>query len=107
MSRHAKSLANALEVLSCSEYKQYIEEIYLYGSCARGEQKYSSDVDLFIKVKEDTPQKVLLDMRRQVMPEDEKLPEVELKFSSTDNFSSSSQFNTNIKTEGKLLWRRM
>ena len=107
MSRHAKSLAYALDVLNLDKYKQYIDEIYLYGSCARMKQKYSSDVDLFLKVRKDTPQKVLLEMRRDVISIEEGLPEVEIKFSSTETFSSSSQFNDNIKMEGKLLWRRM
>ena len=29
-----------------------IKTIYLYGSCARGEEKYSSDVDLFLELME-------------------------------------------------------
>ena len=39
----------ALKVIQSSCIKPYIQSIYLYGSCARGEEKYSSDVDLFLE----------------------------------------------------------
>jgi predicted nucleotidyltransferase len=100
-------LVYALNVLKQDKFKKHIKAIYLYGSCARGDQTVRSDVDLFIKVFEDTPQKTLLSMRKEVMSGDLSLPEVELKFSRNDNFSSSEQFNQNIEREGKLLWERM
>lgn len=107
MNKHAEALKYALQVLNNERYKKYIKAIYLYGSCARGEQKATSDVDLFLKVDIDTPQKVLLSMRNDVMPEDEFLPEVELKFSKSDQFSSCNQFSKNIERDGKLLWERV
>ena len=42
----------ALKVIQSSCIKPYIQSIYLYGSCARGEEKYSSDVDLFLELSE-------------------------------------------------------
>lgn len=38
----------ALRTIQSSCIRPYIKTIYLYGSCARGEEKYSSDVDLFL-----------------------------------------------------------
>ena len=105
--KHAEALVYALNVLKQDRFKKYIKAIYLYGSCARGDQMIQSDVDLFIKVKGDTPQKILLSMRKEVISGDLSLPEVELKFSRNDSFSSSEQFNQNIEREGKLLWQRM
>ena len=88
------------------EFSEYIKEIYLYGSCARGEQKFSSDVDLFVRVQENTPTRVLRKMRIEAMPDDDNLPEVDLKFTSGENFSQSYRFNENIKKEGKLIWKK-
>ena len=45
----------ALKVIQSSCIKPYIQSIYLYGSCARGEEKYSSDVDLFLELSESFP----------------------------------------------------
>ena len=46
--RQRNAAEYALKVIQSSCIKPYIQSIYLYGSCARGEEKYSSDVDLFL-----------------------------------------------------------
>ncbi len=33
-------------------------------------------------------------------------PEVDLKFTSGEEFSQSYRFNENIKKEGKLIWKK-
>ncbi len=48
MGRHLKAMQSALQFLTKEPYQKYIEEVYLYGSCAKGNQKYDSDVDLFV-----------------------------------------------------------
>ena len=50
--RHQKALEYALEYLNHSVFKQYINNVILYGSCARGEENYRSDVDLLIEFDE-------------------------------------------------------
>ena len=105
LSRHRMSMDQAIKKL-VEEFSEYIKEIYLYGSCARGEQKFSSDVDLFVRVKENTPSRVLRKMRIEAMPDEENLPEVDLKFTSGESFSQSYRFNENIKKEGKLIWKK-
>lgn len=101
--RHEQSLLHALDILKQECYKKYIRAIYLYGSCARGEQKYHSDVDLFLD--DDVPDGVVREMRSEVVPH-YTLPEVELKTSKSDEFSSSYHFNKNIERDGRLLWER-
>ena len=46
--RQRNAAEYALRAIQSSCIKPYIKTIYLYGSCARGEEKYSSDVDLFL-----------------------------------------------------------
>ena len=100
--RHAKSLNYALSVLKQDKYKKYLKTIYLYGSCARKQQTYNSDVDLFIQG--DIPHELILKLKTEVTPKDYTLPEVELKFA--DEVLSSRQFKENIEKDGVLLWKK-
>lgn len=104
-SRHRISMNQAVKKLQ-EEFSGYIKEIYLYGSCARGEQKFGSDVDLLVKVEKDTSPRILRKMRVEVMPEQLDLPDVELKFFIGPEFSESYRFNENIKKEGRLIWKK-
>lgn len=104
--RHQQSLEYALRVLTGERFGPHIEAIYLYGSCARGQQKYNSDVDLLVKVAESTSPRLMRKMCAEATPDAAELPPVELKFSAGQEFSSSRQFNENIKREGKLIWEQ-
>lgn len=106
MGRHSKSLAYALRKLSEDRYKQYIYAIYLYGSCARGDFKHDSDVDLFLVLEPGVPRALIREMKWAVTPDDLELPAVELKTGTLGDFSNSRQFDENIRNEGKLLWKR-
>lgn len=105
MTRHAESLRHALNVLSQPEYKKYIRAVYLYRSCARQEQKFDSDVDLFLFLDDEMPDELIREMRMAVIPH-YSLPEVEIKFSKTETFSSSRQFNRHLERDGRLIWER-
>lgn len=106
MTRHEKSLQYALSVLTSERYRAYLDAIYLYGSCARGDQKYTSDVDLLLKLRKNVPADILRSMRVEATPDDWELPEVELKYFLGERFSQSEQFDRNLREEGKLLWVR-
>lgn len=106
MTRHEKSLQYALSVLTSERYRAYLDAIYLYGSCARGDQKYTSDVDLLLKLRKNVPADILRSMRVEATPDDWELPEVELKYFLGEQFSQSEQFDRNLREEGKVLWVR-
>lgn len=106
MNRHERSLKYALSVLTSERYESYLDAIYLYGSCARGDQKYTSDVDLLLKLRKNVPASVLRSMRVEATPDDWELPEVELKYFMGERFNSSEQFDRNLREEGKLIWAR-
>lgn len=99
---HAESLAYAIKALK--PYKPYIRAIYLYGSCARHEQKSSSDVDLFLYVTPDASPKLMREIRANISPDNISLPEVDVHFSMDNEFSGCRVFNNNLKKEAKLLW---
>jgi len=101
---HAKSLAYAIRALK--PYKPYIKAIYLYGSCARCEQKSSSDVDLFLFMTAETSPEIMREIRANLSPGDTSLPEVDVHFSTNEEFSGCKTFNNNLKKEAKLIWEK-
>lgn len=105
MDRHVEALLYALDVLKREENKKYIQAIYLYGSCARCEQRYSSDVDILLIVK-DMPRKRCIQLKSEIVPEDYTLPVVDLKICE-EGIKFSKTFYDNFKKDGKLLWERV
>lgn len=77
--RHEQSIDLALKILCNEPFVQYIEAIYLYGSCARGEQRYDSDVDILVQYNEKFTPQIGREMRISAMPDNMKIPEGELK----------------------------
>lgn len=104
--RHEKAMNLAIQELKQCKGFIYVKKIYLYGSCARGEEKYNSDVDLMICVQEDTPKKVYRELRCAANIGDYTLPEVNVEFTNSDRFSFSRQFDCNVRKDGILIWER-
>lgn len=101
--RHEASLQHALSILT-ENYKEYVQSIYLYGSYARKDHNYNSDVDLFVCVTDNTSARIIAHMRSDVAPDDYNLPEVELMISKSGLKNPSNQFTTNLRREAQLLW---
>ncbi|HCD45945.1 MAG TPA: hypothetical protein DEQ64_19915 [Lachnoclostridium sp.] len=107
MERHMQSIKSALEVLCSEAYRPYVEAVYLYGSCGRGNQRFDSDVDLLVQCSEKFTTDIGRSMRIHAMPEDWNLPDVELKFVYGDSWKAGKdQFSRNLIKEGVLLWER-
>ena len=51
--RHQRTLNKYISSVLNNEFVKYINKIYLYGSCARNEQTFYSDIDLFVVLEED------------------------------------------------------
>lgn len=45
--RQDNALAYALDALRNSSISAYVKDVYLYGSCARSQARYDSDVDSY------------------------------------------------------------
>lgn len=102
--RHEASLQYALSVLT-EKYKEYVKSIYLYGSYARKDYNYNSDVDLFVCVTDNISARIIAHMRSDVIPDDYTLPEVELMISTSGLKNPSNQFTTNLRRDAQLLWK--
>ncbi|MDD6004541.1 MAG: nucleotidyltransferase domain-containing protein [Firmicutes bacterium] len=111
--RHQKALEYALEYLNHSVFKQYINNVILYGSCARGEENYRSDVDLLIEFDER-----FLDVKKEMNREFRMLnseigtnelhdPEVDVKIVFGNEWKTNKIcFFDNIKRDGINVWKR-
>lgn len=101
-----KSIEHALLTIKSSPLANYVDKIYLYGSCARGEQTKDSDVDLLLQLKPDTPnlKEDILDLIGRAVPANIELPEIDLKVVIGDEWrEKNSLYFNNIKREGILL----
>lgn len=107
--RHQKSLEYAVNKASASPIFPYIRNIVLFGSCARENFHWSSDVDLLFimddsfndhtELKSD-----LFTLRGNISPIDSECPEVDAKFYSESNWKNqNSFFLQNARKDGIVL----
>ena len=109
--RSRRSLDYAISKIKNSPVSSYVSNLYLYGSCARHEETYKSDVDLFLEINETAPLKDIRDeliiLKGAVTPTKSNLPEVDLKIVIGDKWKSDNMlYYKNIKREGVSLWDR-
>lgn len=109
--RHSNAIQYAVKNIKDSELQPYITDLILYGSCARKEQKYSSDIDLLLVLSEEFHKHKELRMplrklKSQVMTDDVEDPEVDLKIVvGRDWETNPMQYYKNIRKDGISLWR--
>lgn len=104
--RHKTALNYAASQILKWEYANKIKAIYLFGSYARGEQSYDSDVDIYIICSPSVPKNALRKLKIMVLSEEENMPEVDVKFGFNDLNAENDLFHDNIKKEGILLWQK-
>ena len=100
--RHNKALRLAEQKILCSRLARYVKELYIYGSAARGAEKWNSDIDLLLVL---DPEKK---GNREIKEEDIDAPEIDLKVVFGDDWKKSSQtYYKNILQEGKQIWQKI
>ena len=81
--------------------------MYLYGSCARKEQTYESDVDLLLEMDpsfnsfEDKTESII-ELKKSLSATDSSLPEIELKIVIGDDWKKSKSLFSLMLTRGVL-----
>lgn len=103
------SVDYAISQIKKSSLEPYISKVYLYGSCARNEGTYISDVDLFIEFKEDFDPDRYRDelnyLRGHISPEDPELPEVDMHTAMGSRWKKETAgYYKDIKNEGVVIW---
>ena len=108
--RQQEILNNAIKQLQASGTEKYISAVYLYGSCARGEERWDSDVDLFVQLTEDIREidnhyRMLRELKTAARSEDCGVPAVDMHFYiGTDWTHCNSAFFKEIKRDGVRIW---
>lgn len=99
--------------MSTSSIFPYIDKIILYGSSARGEENWSSDVDIFLILNDETPRvaiRALHELKGTFLdaPFDEKLARVDLHSTFISTWENKNQdfFFCQIKKDGIILWEK-
>ena len=111
--RHDKDLHLAEQKILCSRLARYVKELYIYGSAARGAEKWNSDIDLLLVL--DPEKKGNREIKREIIylkgsitEEDIDAPEIDLKVVFGDDWKKSSQtYYRNILQEGKQIWQKI
>lgn len=109
--RFTQSLFSAVRTLEKSPIAQYITHVYLYGSCARGDYRFSSDIDLFLvldeSAKKDTVNKELTRLRGDISPTDINSVQIDLHATIGDTWENDgSLYHKNIRKDGIDLWQK-
>lgn len=104
--RQQKALEYALDVIKESPVLPFVEGVYLYGSCARAAEKWTSDVDLFMELHpsflERKDLRIPLRLLKSEVSSDELYnPEVDLKIVVGDDWRSSNMlYYQNVLKDG-------
>lgn len=111
--RQRKAFEYALDQLKTSPVYPFVRRIILYGSCARKEEKWDSDVDLFVEIdpliKEDLPdyKTCLLSLRSLVNTPQILDPETDLHIELNNDWEDNGGlFYEFVKKEGIEIYSR-
>lgn len=103
---HQKALEQAVYQIGTWKYKKFVQQVILYGSCARGDYTADSDVDIFVELNGEVPVKELRNFRSKMKSMDGCDIEADIHFSFTPLSECDGLFYENIKKEGVLLWAK-
>ena len=108
--RSLETIKYAYSLIKNSEIAPYVNKLFVYGSCVKKEQRYDSDVDLFLELKDLSVIKqyrdLLIQLRTLVNPIDLDLPSVDLKIVIGDSWQHSDNiYFKNIRREGVNIWK--
>lgn len=108
-SRHENALKYAINQIKTSKLASYVQNLYLYGSYARGDYRWDSDIDLFLVLMEGAPvpclKKEIIRLKGAVSQDGVFDVDVDLKIVYGDAWKSSSiPYYKSILKEGKNVW---
>lgn len=111
--RYEMALSEALQGIKKSFIVDYIKDVYLYGSLARGDFSWDSDIDLLMVLKEDAQnnkkvKKEIIWLKGNLTGDELHAPEIDLKVVFGDEWKKNPGiFYRTILEEGVNLWEEL
>ena len=109
--RSALSLKKACVLIENSMLEPFVERLILYGSTARGEQTYNSDIDLLLvltKTKElQNYKKYIYMLKSELTSMDQNLPDVDLNIVIGNDWEKNEDlYYQDIRKDGIDIWKK-
>lgn len=109
--RSLMSINYAITQIKQSKIAPFVQNLYLYGSCARNEQDYDSDVDLLLELSDDIDldkyRSDLLILRSKIISTSDDIPEADLRIEIGSTWKNSNLFfYKNIKKDCISIWNK-
>lgn len=108
--RSKRSIDYAISIIKESRILPFVDKLLLYGSCARRDQRYDSDVDLFLVLKPninlDVYRDNLIRLKGDVSPLEFDLPEVDLHTTVGNAWETSNMlYYQNVRKDGIEIYK--
>ena len=109
--RHKNAMTYALKKIQQSPIAVYVKNVILYGSCARGEASWGSDVDLCVLLNEDVRQlptyaQIIHLLTGTISVADAHSAETDIKFVIGDEWQNSGMlYFKNLRKDGIPVWQ--
>ena len=105
------SINYAIAQIKQSKIAPFVQDLYLYGSCAPNEQDYDSDVDLLLELSDDIDldkyRSDLLILRSKIISTSDDIPEADLRIEIGSTWKNSNLFfYKNIKKDCISIWNK-
>lgn len=111
MAKSRISMQYAMKKIFESKIFDYIDAVYLYGSCARYEQRYDSDVDIAIELSEniniDSYKDEIFMLLSKISPVNSDIPDVDTKILIGSNWRCSPMlYYKNLSRDAIVLYKK-
>lgn len=109
--RHRNLLDKTLLLIKESMLSPYIRDIILYGSCARQEEKWKSDIDLFVEFEQDILNDEFLynefrQLCSRIRPSKLSEPDIDIHFTCSEEWKTSNNiYHKQIRKDGISIWK--
>lgn len=109
--RQKNAMTYALKKIQQSPIAVYVKNVILYGSCARGEASWGSDVDLCVLLNEDVRKlpnyaQIIHLLKGTISEDDAHSAETDIKFVIGDEWQNSGMlYLKNLRKDGIPVWQ--
>lgn len=104
MLRHDKLADYVLENI---ESNGNVLKAFVFGSYARGEEKWGSDVDFLLVVNDSTQDAEIRNIVLNLSPDDYTLPELDITVYRESNVAKDSFFLSQVKKDWRLVYEKL